>query len=121
MAASGAAAPWSRGSPWVQCDVVHVAVSCFGSGGPFADRAGWEQVAQAVTGICETQGLLDDFAMAPEVLTEAQLAPLHRQEQSVYGDLRTLGPVLRMSATLPSWDRPTPRLGGDDPVWLPRA
>jgi crotonobetainyl-CoA:carnitine CoA-transferase CaiB-like acyl-CoA transferase len=38
--------------------LVHVSVSCFGSGGPFADRAGWEQVAQAVTGVCEAQGRL---------------------------------------------------------------
>jgi crotonobetainyl-CoA:carnitine CoA-transferase CaiB-like acyl-CoA transferase len=39
--------------------IVHVAVSCFGSGGPFADRAGWEQVAQAVTGVCEANGRLN--------------------------------------------------------------
>jgi crotonobetainyl-CoA:carnitine CoA-transferase CaiB-like acyl-CoA transferase len=31
--------------------LVVVSVSCFGSGGPWASRAGWEQVAQAVTGI----------------------------------------------------------------------
>ncbi|MFG1394974.1 CoA transferase [Xanthobacter agilis] len=36
--------------------LVHVSVNCFGSGGPFAGRAGWDQVAQAVTGICHTQG-----------------------------------------------------------------
>lgn len=36
--------------------LIHLSVSCFGSGGPFKDRAGWEQVAQAVTGICHTQG-----------------------------------------------------------------
>lgn len=36
--------------------LVYVSVSCFGSGGPFKDRAGWEQVAQAVSGICHTYG-----------------------------------------------------------------
>ena len=36
--------------------LIHLSVSCFGSGGPFQDRAGWEQVAQAVTGICHTYG-----------------------------------------------------------------
>lgn len=36
--------------------LVHLSVSCFGSGGPYKDRAGWEQVAQAVTGICHLQG-----------------------------------------------------------------
>lgn len=159
--------------------IIQVSVSCYGSAGPFADRAGWEQVAQAVTGICETQGaavgagqpklvfapvcdyttgylatygallalarrareggswqvhvslcqsamllqrqgLLKKFTAAPEVLTEEQLAPLHVQEEGVYGDLRTLGPVLRMSETPPRWDKPTPPLGGGVPIWLPR-
>lgn len=36
--------------------LIHLSVSCFGSGGPFKDRAGWEQVAQAVTGICHLHG-----------------------------------------------------------------
>lgn len=36
--------------------LVILSVNCFGSGGPFADRAGWEQVAQAVTGICHVHG-----------------------------------------------------------------
>lgn len=36
--------------------IVHVAVSCYGTSGPWARRGGWEQVAQAVTGVCETQG-----------------------------------------------------------------
>ena len=36
--------------------IVTLSVSCFGPDGPFADRAGWEQVAQVVTGLCATQG-----------------------------------------------------------------
>ena len=36
----------------VRPGIVYLTISCFGSGGPFADRAGWEQVAQSVTGIC---------------------------------------------------------------------
>jgi crotonobetainyl-CoA:carnitine CoA-transferase CaiB-like acyl-CoA transferase len=32
--------------------LVYLSINCFGSGGPIAGRAGWEQVAQAVTGIC---------------------------------------------------------------------
>lgn len=38
--------------------LIQVSVNCFGSGGPFAERAGWEQVAQAVTGLCHVHGLL---------------------------------------------------------------
>ena len=32
--------------------IVTLSISCYGSGGPFSERAGWEQVAQTVTGIC---------------------------------------------------------------------
>lgn len=32
--------------------IVTLTISCYGSGGPFAERAGWEQIAQTVTGIC---------------------------------------------------------------------
>jgi crotonobetainyl-CoA:carnitine CoA-transferase CaiB-like acyl-CoA transferase len=159
--------------------LVYVSINCFGSGGPFASRAGWEQVAQAVTGICHTngertgagqpklvfapvcdyttgylgaygamlalarrareggsyhvqislcqsamfvqrQGLLDSFRDAPGKLTESELAPLMVAASTCYGDLKTLGPALKMSETTPAWSRPTPRLGGDAPAWLAR-
>ena len=32
--------------------IVCMSASCFGADGPFSHRAGWEQVAQTVTGIC---------------------------------------------------------------------
>jgi crotonobetainyl-CoA:carnitine CoA-transferase CaiB-like acyl-CoA transferase len=158
---------------------VLVSASCFGSGGPFADRAGWEQIAQAVTGVCEAngrltqagqpklvfapmcdyttgylaaygamlalarrareggsyrvqvslcqaamfaqrQGLVTDFAGAGGRLDEASLASLYVDENASYGPLRTLGPVLKMSETPCGWSRPTPKLGSDEPVWLPR-
>lgn len=38
--------------------LVHLKVTCFGTGGPYADRGGWDQVAQAVSGICDTTGTL---------------------------------------------------------------
>jgi len=38
--------------------IIRLSVSCFGSGGPWADRAGWEQVAQAVTGVCHRNGMV---------------------------------------------------------------
>jgi crotonobetainyl-CoA:carnitine CoA-transferase CaiB-like acyl-CoA transferase len=71
--------------------------------------------------LMQRQGLVSNFADAPEHLTEDELAPLHVHEESCYGDLKTLGPVLRMSETPPRWDRPTPSLGGDEPVWLSRG
>ncbi len=159
--------------------LVVVSISCFGSGGPWATRAGWEQVAQAVTGICHTnglltqsgqpklvfaplcdyttgylaalgtmlalarrareggsyhvqvslcqsamfvqrQGVLESFAAAPGHLMEDELEKLQVQANTCYGQLKTLGPVLQMSSTTPRWDRPSPRLGSDAAVWLPR-
>ncbi|WP_211870752.1 CoA transferase [Neoroseomonas terrae] len=35
---------------------IYMTISCFGSGGPFAGRSGWEQVAQVVTGIAHVHG-----------------------------------------------------------------
>lgn len=36
--------------------IVSLSISCFGADGPFSHRAGWEQVAQTVTGICNEGG-----------------------------------------------------------------
>lgn len=160
--------------------LVHVTVNCFGSGGPFASRAGWDQVAQAVTGICHTQGealgagqpkltpvfmcdfltgflatfgamvalarrareggsyrvqvslcqsamflqrqgLIDGFHAAPNRLSPEEFEPLAvLDEGTVYGDLKTLGPVLKMSETPCVWSGTTPALGSSDAVWLSR-
>ncbi len=37
--------------------IIYTTISCYGSQGPLAGRAGWEQIAQSVTGICEDSGL----------------------------------------------------------------
>ena len=159
--------------------LINVSINCFGSGGPFAGRGGWEQVAQSVTGIALThgtltgagrpklapapmcdyvtgylaafgamvalgrrtreggsynvqvslcrsamfyqrQGLVDGFSTAPETLPELELQDLYVQETSCYGDLLTLGPVLRMSETPCRWALPTPKPGADRAAWLPR-
>ena len=36
--------------------IVYVSITCYGSDGPFRDRAGWEQIAQTVSGICDEGG-----------------------------------------------------------------
>jgi crotonobetainyl-CoA:carnitine CoA-transferase CaiB-like acyl-CoA transferase len=160
--------------------LIHVSVNCFGSGGPFASRAGWDQVAQAVTGICHTQGqatgagqpkltpvfmcdfltgflatfgamvalarrakeggsyrvnvslcqsamllqrqgLRAGFEEAPGKLTPAEFEALAVcDDGTVYGDLKTLGPVLGMSETPCKWFGTTPELGSGEPGWLPR-
>jgi crotonobetainyl-CoA:carnitine CoA-transferase CaiB-like acyl-CoA transferase len=37
--------------------LIYTTINCYGQHGPSQDRAGWEQVAQAVTGICHDNGL----------------------------------------------------------------
>ena len=44
--------------------IVYLSISCFGADGPFSHRAGWEQVAQTVTGICN-EGRDDRPALLP--------------------------------------------------------
>jgi len=36
--------------------IIYSSLNCYGFTGPFADRAGWEQLAQAVTGIADEHG-----------------------------------------------------------------
>ena len=36
--------------------LIYTSINCYGQTGPFSDRAGWEQVAQSVTGICHENG-----------------------------------------------------------------
>lgn len=158
--------------------LIYVSVDCFGPGGIYSNRAGWDQVAQAVTGIAVTEGELEG-AGAPKLtpvyacdfLTGflgsfgAMLALARRAEEggsyrvhvslcqsamllqregclsrfedapgrlsaeefetlavedagTVYGDLKTLGPVIQMSETPPRWRGITPELGSSAPEWM---
>jgi crotonobetainyl-CoA:carnitine CoA-transferase CaiB-like acyl-CoA transferase len=36
--------------------IIYLSVSCYGHGGPFSNRGGWEQIAQCTTGICLDNG-----------------------------------------------------------------
>ncbi|WP_234392830.1 MULTISPECIES: CoA transferase [Actinomycetes] len=153
--------------------IVYLSVNCFGSGGPFGTRAGWDQVAQAVTGACviqggerpqltpvylcdfltgflgsygamlalarrareggsyhvrvslcqssmllQRQGLVTDYADAPGRLSPEEFERYAVvDEGTVYGDLKSLGPVIRMSETPPRWEGTTPELGSSRPEW----
>jgi crotonobetainyl-CoA:carnitine CoA-transferase CaiB-like acyl-CoA transferase len=44
--------------------IVYLSISCFGADGPFSHRAGWEQIAQTVTGICH-DGHADQPCLLP--------------------------------------------------------
>ena len=153
--------------------IVYLSITCFGSTGPFAHRAGWEQVAQTVTGIlhegrpdrpallpaaaCDyTTGYLGaygtllalarrareggsyhvqvslcqsgmyiyrqgktEYAQDGMDLSTAELDALRIESHTGQGPIRHLGPVLKLSETMPAWSRPTPVLGSDAPEWLP--
>jgi crotonobetainyl-CoA:carnitine CoA-transferase CaiB-like acyl-CoA transferase len=36
--------------------IVYLSISCYGHGGPFSNRGGWEQIGQSTTGICLENG-----------------------------------------------------------------
>ncbi len=49
---------------------LHASVSCYGPTGPFAQRAGWEQLAQSVSGLADFDAVQPD-APAPTMLPAA--------------------------------------------------
>jgi crotonobetainyl-CoA:carnitine CoA-transferase CaiB-like acyl-CoA transferase len=36
--------------------IIYLSISCYGHGGPFSNRGGWEQIGQCTTGICLDNG-----------------------------------------------------------------
>jgi len=68
--------------------IVYLSVSCFGSGGPFADRGGWEQIAQAVTGVCQTNGELGGAAQPK--LVRATMCDYNTGYLAAYGVMLAL-------------------------------
>lgn len=49
---------------------IYANVSAFGPHGPFSDRAGWEQLAQSVSGIAATEGSVGKPAQLPAAATD---------------------------------------------------
>jgi crotonobetainyl-CoA:carnitine CoA-transferase CaiB-like acyl-CoA transferase len=50
--------------------IVQVAVSCYGTSGPWGERAGWEQLAQSASGIAWTEGGQEDPKLLPAAATD---------------------------------------------------
>lgn len=69
--------------------IIRVDVSCYGSGGPFSGRRGWEQIAQAVTGISHAQGAAMG-ADAPQIVTPL-VCDFTTGYLAAYGALLALG------------------------------
>ena len=41
--------------------LIYTSINCYGEGGPFSDRGGWEQIAQTVTGISHENGAFQEL------------------------------------------------------------
>jgi crotonobetainyl-CoA:carnitine CoA-transferase CaiB-like acyl-CoA transferase len=50
--------------------IVYVSENAFGHEGPWAQRPGWEQLAQATTGVCVSQGAATAPALAPAAMND---------------------------------------------------
>ncbi|KOG86976.1 acyl-CoA transferase, partial [Streptomyces varsoviensis] len=71
--------------------------------------------------LLQRQGLTDGFEDAPGRLEAAEFERYAvADDGTAYGDLKSLGPVIRMSETAPRWAGTTPRLGSSRPEWRPR-
>ncbi len=155
--------------------IIYLSISCYGHGGPFSGRGGWEQIGQSATGICLDNGderpkLLPASAcdyttgyngalgvllalarrardggsyhvrvslcrsgmyiykqgkvsyQKPDMgLSDAELNAIMIESTGGHGTLRHLGPVLKMAATKPYWDKPSPTLGSSQPEWLTQS
>ncbi len=152
--------------------IVYTSMNCYGFEGPFSERAGWEQLAQTVTGIAAEHGserptllpaaacdYLTGYIAAygtllalglrariggswhvkaslcqsgmflqrqpraelgdtiPEIPAET-IEAISQTSSTPYGEIRHLGPVLRLSETPPVWTLPSSPLGTHDPVWV---
>ncbi len=65
--------------------IIYTSMNCYGFDGPFAERAGWEQLAQTVTGIAAEQGL-DQPRLLPAAACDYTTGYL-----AAYGTLLAMG------------------------------
>ncbi|WP_421106285.1 hypothetical protein [Streptomyces sp. NEAU-S77] len=71
--------------------------------------------------LLQRQGLISGFDDAAGQLEPTEFERYAVTDDAIaYGDLKSLGPVIRMSETAPRWSGTTPRLGSSRPEWLPR-
>ena len=151
--------------------LIYTSMNCYGFDGPFAERAGWEQLAQTVTGLAAEQGgdrprLLPaavcdyttgylaaygtllalglrareggsyhvkaslcqsamfvqrqrrvEFDREDMDINQALIDEIQLTTRTPYGQMKHLGPVLKMSETKPHWELPSSPLGSDSPRW----
>jgi crotonobetainyl-CoA:carnitine CoA-transferase CaiB-like acyl-CoA transferase len=101
--------------------LIYCALTGYGSEGPLKDRAGYDQVLQAITGICTFQGgkgepeivfgSVVDFYAAALLAYGVNAALYHRERtgQGQYVGVSLLGSALAMQATRFIWAESEPR------------
>jgi crotonobetainyl-CoA:carnitine CoA-transferase CaiB-like acyl-CoA transferase len=55
--------------------IIYVSVSCYGSGGPWRERGGFEPIGQVACGLAADEGSMDDPRMAPTGTMNDYLVP----------------------------------------------
>ena len=65
--------------------IVHVSIRCYGDRGPFAERRGWEQLAQSATGVAWIEGGAETPRLLPAAATDYTTGYL-----AAYGALEAL-------------------------------
>ena len=110
--------------PVFTCDFLAGFLAAFGGLVALARRATEGGSYRVQVSLCQSamllqrQGLLEDFRHAAGRLTAAEFERWAVcDEATCYGDLKTLGPVLRMSETPCQWQGTTPALGSHSPAW----
>ena len=151
--------------------LIYVSINCYGHLGPWRARAGWEQLAQSVSGIAQGEGGAESPRLIPAAATDyttgylaayGVMEALRRrareggtwhvraslvqtamwftrlgdgldpeaarglgdaesrlmESDTHWGKLRSLGPVVEMSATRPGSGIPPSPLGTHPPRWL---
>jgi formyl-CoA transferase len=111
----------------IKPDLIYCTLTGYGQSGPLAERAGYDQVLQSITGICTFQGLgkdgpeivygsVVDF-YAASMLSNAVCAALYHRARTGEGQMvgmSLLGAALAMQATRMVWADNEPREIGRD-------
>ncbi|MFF2015333.1 CoA transferase [Paenibacillus sp. NPDC058177] len=107
-------------TPVYLCDFLTGFLGTFGAMVALARRAKEGGSYRVQVSLCQSamliqrQGLLEQFKPAPGHLSQAEFESYAVYDNNTsYGDLKSLGPVIRMNETPPQWSRTTPTLGSD--------
>ena len=107
--------------PAAACDYTTGYLAAFGAMTALALRASEGGSYHVQASLCQTaRWIVDEGPRCDPAAASGlpDLDPWMQTSQTSEGTLRHLGPIVEMSATPPRWDRPSPPLGADQPIWL---